>query len=62
MMKPEDPSAAAEIDVDACKADIVGATKRTYVRPQLTVLGSVRELTLGAAGSADDGAFALQRR
>jgi hypothetical protein len=61
MMNPEDRNAAAESDRDACQATGVSATKRAYVRPKLTVLGSVRELTLQATGSHADQGLGMQR-
>ena len=38
------------------------SSRRPYKAPQLRHLGSVRELTLGATGSAADGGFTMMAR
>jgi len=39
-----------------------GSSRRQYRAPQLRHLGSVRELTLGATGSAADGGLTMKAR
>ena len=61
MTNPHDPNAAAEHVCEETLDKSPGSARRAYERPQLAVLGTVRELTRASAGSWDDGALGRQR-
>jgi hypothetical protein len=56
MADPANTQGIGELDLPGERSDIVGSDgPRPYRAPQLRYLGSVRELTAGAAGSIGDG-------
>ncbi|MBM4374369.1 MAG: lasso RiPP family leader peptide-containing protein [Deltaproteobacteria bacterium] len=59
MTNPHDPKATPACDESLNER--AASDRRAYERPQLTVLGSVRELTLAAVGSNNDGNLGQQR-
>jgi len=53
MTNPHDPKATPACDESLNER--AASERRAYERPQLTVLGSVRELTRASGGSSGDG-------
>ncbi|MBM4374370.1 MAG: lasso RiPP family leader peptide-containing protein [Deltaproteobacteria bacterium] len=60
-MTEPDAAAAAEHVREVSLRERAASERRAYERPQLAVLGTVRELTRAARGSLADGGLGLQR-